>query len=110
MGMVSLPCVFRIPSIWVCSARPALSLITQSEITDFLKPRFPLPFNHLANENEWCLLTIASKRLADFGSKEPKGADFGTVVGGQKGTAIIDKVIYLGKYHTVLPPFAIAVC
>ncbi|KAG9030479.1 hypothetical protein FS837_003258 [Tulasnella sp. UAMH 9824] len=67
---------------------------TQSEISQFLKPRLPLVFEHL-DDNEWRLLTIAKKRLADFGSKEPSGADFGTVVGAQKGGTIIDKVIYL---------------
>lgn len=70
---------------------------SQDDIVDLLKPILPLPFKHLEDSSSWCLLANAGKRLADFGCANPSGAAFGTVVGSQKGSAIIEKTIYLGE-------------
>lgn len=70
----------------------------------------PLPFKHIPNDNKWYLLTIANKKLANFGSKEPSGVDFGTVVGSQKGCSTIDKVVYLGKPWNLFKSVSAQLC
>ncbi|KIO17898.1 hypothetical protein M407DRAFT_12126 [Tulasnella calospora MUT 4182] len=67
----------------------------QPDISAYLKQRLPTAFQHLPGEHAWQLLVVASKKLANFGSKRPSGADFGTVVGAQKGAQVIEKTVFI---------------